>query len=539
MFLTHINILQNHLQLFFKPNHSKSMKQILTMAGLILAANFSFSQNISMKWGENTIPINYDWHYTEVATKKTASGANRYQYYKSGLFADFEMVFEKIDLNGKVLSSKKVEFDRLPNKKDKISLKILSFNENGALAIVTIISKSNSKETLYKLQLNKDARQIGPLEKIEITDDEIDREYVVYKSNDQSKLLILSFESGKKLTWSSNVENYHNENIGVLVLNNDGNKMYSKQIALPLEEKRIFIRNVRLNDNGNFFITIINELNGSNDQFYYLLPVNQNDKGNPQIMTINSEMYPVSEMNITYADNFVYFAGLFNQKKKALANQLFFKKIELGNLKSSTENIIPFNTSYSAILETLDKIDRNIEIRKIRPLPDGTCIVEVVVSNNYSHDPFGKTPDLHNITEGSIYMIKFDNNGQMQWDNIIQKAQYGSLGKFISYSCFLSATNKAYYFYNDHKYNAENTDLKKIKTLAAPKDACFMITIIDLNTGKSSQEKIYCNKNGGLIYPNIKSETDQNSFLFLANPESGSLMSLNPKYQEVFITINN
>lgn len=353
------------------------------------------------------------------------------------------------------------------------------------LVFYSTINAKTKNNTLYYVTLSQeDLSTLQTAEKVfgmKYSSKRNSGNFDVSMSRDSSKLLVFANTPFKR------AKNAKDE-VSVVVMDEDYTVIWEDKLTIPYTEKDFSIADYDVDNNGNVYILGTHRKPKSKRQkkrpasTYKIL--SYSDEGN------NREEYDlklsdkfISEVDYIVKENGdILCAGLFSNKSTSGAAGAFYLEIENETMDVLTENLVEFDLDFftEGMSERQEKKvkkkaskGKNIEfasyeVRNLVEKEDGGLIMiaeQYYVRVTSYTDANGRTSYTYHYYYNDIIVVSFDEDGEIEWNEKVQKFQYTTNdGGFYSGFNLVVNEDVMHFFFLETGNNVPELDYSKRKS---------------------------------------------------------------------------
>ncbi len=335
--------------------------------------------------------------------------------------------------------------------------------------------------------------------------------------NDQAKSLYkLSADSTKILLFSEGPERRkENKHLFITVFDTDLNKIWKKDVELPILEKFISIYDQDITNDGNVFVATkvydkevtretVREDGSKIPSYVYKINVFTKESAKPKEIAFNLNNLFIQGTKLTYSKNgSITVAGLYKTKSNGNLNGVFYGTLDANSTEIKNPKIVPFD---SEIIRLVDK-DRfgtdkskdpglytSFRIKHIMRRSNGSVDL---ISEYYRWDAYTTTNSRGGMQNhvryeyGDIVNTNIDKEGKAVFTRIPKDQLYIDSEKFQGYFPFLY-NDKLVLLYNDDKDNVDRDLEKRPDDVLRFDKSVFVAATIDAK-GVLTRQAIFSN----------------------------------------------
>lgn len=464
---------------------------VLVFAFFFALIGNSNAQQISIDWGS----LNKKQNKTYITSFVGNDGANFFVIRKknAALFSSTKFLLEKFDATTlKLRYSKEIILPQTKSVKHTFE-KIVLLNKQLILFTSCYDSKDEKKRAFaWNLSTN------ASITSSEIIIDEIN---APKKNNSGSFDFILSPDEKKILVYHNEPYQKNNsEKFSCTLLNDTLGVEYKKSFEMPYKDKESYIKEYKIDNQGNIGLLINVYLNKSDKknqtQFYSLIYISKNKtEFNEYKLELGTKKISAVTFSFTTDGNIIA-AGFFSNlgiSDVEIAGAFYLKlDKELGKIINN--NSKDFDKEFLLEFISQQRIDKKRELqdfllKSIRILPNGSTLLigekyeESTVC--YSDMRTGMVNCTYYFYYDDIIVIKFNEMGIFEWSKRIPKTQL-SINDRGTYSSFIVTDfdNQLYLIFNDNPTNLninKNISNAKPRVMDNPKKAITSMIVIAQN----------------------------------------------------------
>lgn len=505
------------------------MKKRFTTLLIALLCSTIFAQTPQVKWG----PIVKEKKKMEVLDIIGSDEDGTYFLkVKRTLFSSTYYI-DKLNKNLERALSKELVFDE-PEK--IIRFNTVLYRNNKIEFFTSEINKETNTSTLYVQTINKKSLSFNPNKKKLLSMNFGDvrnwnsSRFSVRKSRDESKLLI------------NYIPPYNRNKKGrfeLATFNDSYEKLWSKKLALPYQDKDIRIKSSLIDNWGNYHLIVT---------YSNLTPENRNTKTRRayEVISFTDEgrkmsKYPiklknhfVSQLQITVdKDKKILCGGFYSNENSSNVAGTFFMRINPANKKVEQESYKAFSLDFITEAMTEKKKEKakkkqdkgkNVELYEydldeLIIKGDGGVIMVgeqyyyyTTTSSRVDANGNWTTTTTNHYVYNDILIVNVAPNGTIDWAKKIPKRQHTTNDGGYASSYYLTVTqDKLYFIFNDHIKNIEDPEEGKYRQFTRGKYGAVAIASVD-SKGSVDRNLLFKSKSiSSLVRPKYCHQSDPNT----------------------------
>ncbi|MBO6518239.1 MAG: hypothetical protein JJ975_17010 [Bacteroidia bacterium] len=321
--------------------------------------------------------------------------------------------------------------------------RIVPFGE-GLVVFYSTLNKKAKTNTLYYVILSQeDLSTLQEAEKIfgmSYSSKRNSGNFDISRSRDSTKLLVFANTPFKR------ARNAKDE-VSVVVLDQDFSVIWDDKLTIPYTEKSFSVQDYDVDNHGNVYILgkLYKEKSKRERKkpvaTYKLLAYTEEGSHREEYGLNLSDKF-ISEIDYIVKDNGdLLCAGLFSNQNSRNAAGAFYLEIEQESMDVLTENIVDFGLDF--FTEGMsDRQERKVkkkvskgkdvefteyDVRHLVEKEDGGLVMvaeQYFVRVTSSTDANGRTTYTYHYYYNDIIVVSFDEDGEIEWNEKIQKVQY-------------------------------------------------------------------------------------------------------------------
>ena len=485
------------------------MKKHLLICYLLISVNTLMAQTPKFKWG----PL----QESKSTQDYGALGGNKNGYFSTGsakhgwfIFGNWENTINKYDIKHDLVSTREYYY-KLGKEKLKSTGDKFFINNN----LHIFASKYNSKKDvnkIYKKTFNTDLSDETEWEEFEEIASKKEKNANAFnfiRSEDESKVMLyINNPEDKKRK---------NETITYKVYDNNLKKIWEKELTFDIEDKKFYISNYSITNEGQVVLLGRNNLNKKEKEkgkpnYNFIIFLYDNTKGATEQFDISLGSQYISDISYTIDNDNkkLLITGFYANKNTGTLTGVFYQRIDMISKKVEVENTKEFDRDFLLDHMKEKKVDKNKEIsnhydiRQLVRRDDGGLVMVAeyymmyVTSHTTRSGNSTYTTYTYHYYYNDIILFNIDKDGKIDWSVTIPKIQYTINDGGYASSFLLSVEkDKMIFLYYDNEENINKNSKKKsnkrlkieVKSMPNINKAVLAMAVVDYE-GNLSREVV-------------------------------------------------
>ncbi len=451
------------------------MKKYLFICFLLISVNTLISQTPKFKWG----PLQESKHTQDYGS----IGGNKNGYYSTGsakhgwwIFGNWENTINKYDIKHELVATREYNY-KMGKEKLKFTGDRFFINNN----LHVFASKYNSKKDvnkIYKKTFNADLSEETEWEEFE--------EIASKKEKNANAFnFIRSEDDTKVMLYINNPEDKKKkkESVTYKVYDNNLKKIWEKELEFEFDDKKFFISNYSITNEGQVVLLGRNNLNKKDAEkgkpkYNYVIFLYDNAKNALEQFDVSLGTNYINDISYTIdnENKKLLITGFYANKNTGTLTGVFYQRIDMASKKVDIENTKEFERDFLLDHLSESKVDKNKEIsnhydiRQLVRRDDGGLVMVAeyymmyVTSTTTRSGNTTYTTYTYHYYYNDIILFNIDKEGKIGWSITIPKIQYSTNdGGYYSSYLLSVEKDKMIFLYYDNEENFNKNSKKKSK----------------------------------------------------------------------------
>jgi hypothetical protein len=502
------------------------MKKILSVVMLLCVCTTMNAQKFNVRWGEKAKLLKNDFD-NAIALPNGNSIMLKTEGRITVFNRKLKYVLLLVDKNLETIKESEVEFDS----KYISDCRLVNF-KNAIFLLYNDYSKENKTTTAYAAEVNTKEAKTGKLTTLGAFESD--------NLSDQASVNIqLSTDSSKVMVFAEGPERKkEDKKYFIGVFDNNLNKIWKREVTLPIQEKFVYIADEDFTDDGNVYVAIkhfdkevtkqsVRE-NGKRVPSYTFKLIKYSEKEEKEIKLNLNDNFVQGTRILYNPSGLVTIAGMYKKKYNGKLNGVFYAILDPKTNLIKTSKMVDFDAD---IIKLIDK-DGYASDKEKDPGLDSDFKINYIINRNngsidllaeyYQEIEFTRTSSNGATTidtryqYGDIVNTNIDKDGKVTFTRVPKNQKMTNYKAFLGYYAF-SYKDKLVLIYNDDKDNVDRDLSKKPDDVMRFNKSALVAATIS-SKGELSREAISDNDDEDYVpTPRYFNKMGEGKFMMTAN----------------------